>query len=576
MNRRREMKRLKSILFSAIIALVFVSCKSTQSVIKLPNFDAVITIPAKKGILSDEEMKTWSHADILKDSIAGMSLEKAYQFLEGKKGKQVIVAIADSGVDIEHEDLKEVLWINIDEIANNNKDDDNNGYVDDVFGWNFLGNKEGKIVNTDQLEITRIVKKGKEKFGDKKEVEIAENDQEEFQQYLKLENEFRVTISEKKYEILEMNQTLENLKLFQGNFDAVKKFSKKEILTETILDSIEPTSLTLILQVKNVINILKQGMTESDLKDYTQQVVAYRNELEKAIKGYDLEMNFRQSLGDDLYNINDKFYGNNNVIGSKVLEKHGTHVAGIVAASRDNNLGAIGVANNVKIMTVRVVPDGDEHDKDVALGIRYAVDNGAKIINTSFGKRFSPNKEWVYDALKYAASKDVLIVNAAGNDGKNMDVRKSYPTDSKDLVTEFIDNVITIGASSLYFNENLPASFSNYGQTNVDIFAPGVDVYSTIPKDEYEPLSGTSMAAPSTAGVAALIRSYYPGLTAKNVKYILMNSGVKITFDVIKPGSQTEENQKGELISFSELSVSGRIINAYNALRLADFLSSKK
>ena len=373
-----------------------------------------------------------------------------------------------------------------------------------------------------------------------------------------------------------MNQTLENLKQIQGNFDAVKKFSKKEILTETILDSIEPTSLTLILQVKNVINILKQGMTESDLKDYTQQVVAYRNELEKAIKGYDLEMNFRQSLGDDLYNINDKFYGNNNVIGSKVLEKHGTHVAGIVAASRDNNLGAIGVANNVKIMTVRVVPDGDEHDKDVALGIRYAVDNGAKIINTSFGKRFSQNKEWVYDALKYAASKDVLIVNAAGNDGKNMDVRKSYPTDSKDLVTEFIDNVITIGASSLYFNENLPASFSNYGQTNVDIFAPGVDVYSTIPKDEYEPLSGTSMAAPSTAGVAALIRSYYPGLTAKNVKYILMNSGVKITFDVIKPGSQTEENQKGELISFSELSVSGRIINAYNALRLADFLSSKK
>ncbi len=570
------MKRLKSILFSAIIALAFVSCKSTQSVVKSPNFDTLINIAAKKGVLSDEEMKTWSHTDILKDSIAGMSLEKAYKFLEGKKGKQIIVAIADSGVDIEHEDLKDVLWVNIDEIANNNKDDDDNGYVDDVFGWNFLGNKEGKIVNTDQLEITRIVKKGKEKFGAKKVSEIAEKDKETYQQYLKLENEFLETISEKKYEILEMNQTLENLKQVQENFDAVKNFSQKENLTEALVESLEPASLTLIMQVKYVLSILKKGMNESDLKDYMLQVVAYRNELEKAIKGYDLEMTFRQSLGDDLYNINDEFYGNNNVIGSKDLEKHGTHVAGIVASSRNNNIGAIGVANNVKIMTVRIVPDGDEHDKDVALGIRYAADNGAKIINTSFGKRFSPNKEWVYDALKYAASKDVLIVNAAGNDGKNMDVRKSYPTDSKNLVTEFTDNVITIGASSLYFNENLPASFSNYGKINVDIFAPGVDIYSTIPKDEYEPLSGTSMAAPSTSGVAALIRSYYPGLSAKKVKYILMNSGVKVTFDVIKPGSQTEENQKGELISFSELSVSSSIVNAYNALLLADYLAKKK
>jgi cell wall-associated protease len=570
------MKPLKLIFFSVIIVLVFGSCKSMKSVVKLPNFDAVMTTPAKKGVLSEEEMKIWSHLDILTDSIAGMSLDKAYDFLKGKKGVQVIVAIADSGVDIEHVDLKEVLWVNTDEIAGNIKDDDNNGYVDDVYGWNFLGNKEGEIVNTDQLEITRIVKKGRERFGDKKVSEIAENDKEAYQQYLKVENEFLATISEKEYEIQEMNQTLENLKQVQENFDAVKQFSQEDTLTLAVLERLESPSLSLLMQVKKVANILKQGMNESDLKEYTQQIIAYKDDIEKAIKGYNLEMNFRQSLGDDLYNINDKFYGNNNVIGSKDLEKHGTHVAGIVAASRNNKKGAIGVANNVKIMTVRVVPDGDEHDKDVALGIRYAVDNGAKIINTSFGKRFSPNKEWVFDALKYAASKDVLIVNAAGNDGKNMDVRKSYPTDSKDLTTEFTDNVITVGANSLHFNENLPAIFSNYGKINVDIFAPGVDVYATIPKDKYEHLSGTSMAAPSTSGVAALIRSYYPSLSAKKVKYILMNSGVKVTFDVIKPGSKTAENQKGELISFSELSVSGSIVNAYNALLLADFLTKKK
>lgn len=570
------MKSVKMIVFSAAIALILSSCKTAQVVVNQPTFEEINPTPAKKTSLSEEEFKIWSHLDITKDSIAGMSLEKAYQFLEGKKGKQVVVAIADSGVDVEHEDLKDVLWENTDEIKGNNKDDDNNGYVDDIYGWNFLGNAAGKIVTTDQLEITRIVKKGKDKFGDKKASEILEEDKEEYQQYLKIESEFRATISEKKYEIQQMEETLENLKGVQENFDAVKKMAQTDSLSIAVLEKLSPSSLKEIMQVQHVQNILQQGMSEADLKEYKGQVENYTEHIKKAIKGYDLEMNYRQTLGDNLYDINDKFYGNNNVIGSKDDEKHGTHVAGIVAASRNNNIGAIGVANNVKIMTVRIVPDGDEHDKDVALGIRYAVDNGAKIINTSFGKRFSPNKTWVYDALKYAASKDVLIVNAAGNDAKNMDVRKSYPTDSDDFVTEFTDNVITIGASSLHYDEKLPADFSNYGKTNVDVFAPGVDIYSTIPKDEYEPLSGTSMAAPSTSGVAALIRSYYPNLSAKEVKYILMSSGVKIHFEVIKPGSQTQENPKGELVPFSELSVSGRIVNAYNALRLADFMSKRK
>ncbi|MFY9242481.1 MAG: S8 family serine peptidase [Polaribacter sp.] len=570
------MKNIKACIFSAAVALILTSCKSTQVVVSQPIFNEINLTPAKKTELSEQEFEIWSHLDITKDSIAGMSLEKAYKFLEGKKSNEVIVAIADSGVDIEHEDLKDVLWINKNEVANNNKDDDKNGYSDDVFGWNFLGNAAGDIVNTDQLEITRIVKKGRVKFGDKKASEIKEEDKIEYQEFLKLEEEFKATILEKNIEIQQMDETIENLKRVQENFDAVKKLANTEELTLEVLEKLEAPNLTLLMQVQNVQNILNQGMKEEDLQEYTEQVKEYTSEIKKAIKGYDLEMNYRQNLGDNLEDISDKFYGNNNVIGNKDLELHGTHVAGIVAANRTNNLGAVGVANNVKIMTVRIVPDGDEHDKDVALGIMYAVDNGAKIINTSFGKRFSPHKEWVYDALKYAASKDVLIVNAAGNDAKNMDVRKSFPSDSDDLLTEFTDNVITIGASSLYYDAQLPANFSNYGKINVDVFAPGVDIYSTIPKDEYEPLSGTSMAAPSTSGVAALIRGYYPNLSAKEVKYILMNSGVKINFDVIKPGSQSEENPEGELIPFSELSVSGRIVNAYNALQLAEYMSKKK
>jgi len=570
------MKRIQSFVFSAIVVLVFLGCKSSQIVVTQPVFEEVLVTPAKKGSLSEEEFKIWSHLDIVKDSIAGMSLVKAYQFLKGKKATPVIVAIADSGIDVEHEDLKDVLWINTDEIVGNNKDDDNNGYVDDIYGWNFLGNAAGKIVTTDQLEITRIVKKGRAKFGDKKASEIAEKDKKEFEQFLKMDEEYTATIVEKTTEIQQMEETIFNLKQVQENFNAVKKLAKTDSLTLEIVEKLDPPTLTGIMQKQHIENILKQGMNEVDLLDYKSQVEAYTTEIKKAMKGYDLDLNDRQSLGDNLEDISDKFYGNNNMMGSADTGKHGTHVAGIVAASRANTIGAKGVANNVKIMNVRIVPDGDEHDKDVALGIRYAVDNGAKIINTSFGKRFSPHKVWVYDALKYAAEKDVLIVNAAGNDGKNIDIRKSYPTDSDDLVTEFTDNVITIGASSLHYDEQLPANFSNYGKLNVDIFAPGVEVYATIPNNDYEPLSGTSMAAPSTCGVAALIRGYYPKLSAKEVKQILMNSGVKINFEVIKPGSQSQENPEGEMIPFSELSVSGRIVNAYNALLLADYISHKK
>lgn len=373
-----------------------------------------------------------------------------------------------------------------------------------------------------------------------------------------------------------MDDYLKNLDMVQENFDIVKKLAKTDSLTLTIVDKVEAPNLQTLMRVKNVANILKQGMSESTLKEEKEKVKEYVAELKKAMEGYNLDMNYRQSLGDDLYDITDKFYGNNNMLGTADAGKHGTHVAGIVAANRTNKIGAIGVADNVKIMTVRIVPEADEHDKDVALGIRYAVDNGAKIINTSFGKRFSPNKNWVYDALKYAAEKDVLIVNAAGNDGKDLDVNETYPTDSKDMLTEFTDNVITIGANSLHYDKNLPANFSNYGKVNVDIFAPGVSIYAPIPEDKYEALSGTSMAAPTTAGVAALVRSYYPNLSAKEVKDIIMKSGVKINFDVVKPGSQTEKNPNGEMIPFSSLSVTGRVVNAYNALQLAEYISNKK
>lgn len=568
--------RFKSGIYAISIAFLVTACKTAITAIPVPpGSDTIIDIPAKKGALTTEQQNAWSSLDIQKDSIAGMSLEKAYQFLEGKKGVTVIVGIADSGVDVEHEDLKDVAWVNPKEIPNNNIDDDKNGYIDDIHGWNFLGNKEGKIVNADQLEITRIVKMGMEKFGDKKADEIPDAQKKEFEEYLKLKEKLEKLATAKEQEIANLQLTKKRIIQLDDHFKAVQKFLGKDDFTLADLKNPETTDLQLIAKINDVAMILSRGMTYKDLTGYKTELLEYLESQEKA-KSYDLNFNERQSLGDNLYDINDKFYGNNNVIGSKDLESHGSHVAGIVAATRNNGKGLDGVANNVKILTVRVVPDGDEHDKDVALGIRYAVDNGAKIINTSFGKAYSPNKQWVFDALKYAASKDVLIVNAAGNDSKNIDVEYTFPNDSEDLKTEFTDNVLTIGAHSLHYDQNLPADFSNYGKINVDVFAPGVDIYSTIPKSEYAAKSGTSMAAPSASGVAALVRSYYPELSAAQVKKILMNSGVKINFKVIKPGSQSQDNPDGELIPFSDLSVTGRIVNAYNALKMADEMVNGK
>ena len=564
------MSGFKIMVYSALVGIFLTSCSAVINTIPVPNgVNNTLNIPAKKEKLTETELQVWSHMDLQTDSIPGMSILKAYQFLEGKKGVSVIVAIADSGIDVEHEDLTGVVWVNPSEIAGNNKDDDKNGYVDDVHGWNFLGNKAGVMVRADQLELTRIVKQGMDQFGSTKASEISDLDKAAFETYVKLKEKHSKSLNAHTLKIEDLENTSKRIAQILQNFKEVKASLGKVELTVENLKSARPESVLLAMKIADVVNMLTNGLSEVEVLDYKKQIIKEKTANE-ASKAYDLDFNARASLGDSLYNIADAFYGNNNVIGAKDFESHGTHVAGIVAASRDNGKGVNGVANHVKIMAVRVVPDGDEHDKDVALGIRYAVDNGAKVINTSFGKAYSPNKKWVYDAIIYAAKKEVLIVNAAGNDGKDIDVEETFPNDSSDLIHEIADNVLTVGAMSLHYDEQLPATFSNYGKINVDVFAPGVGIYASYPNDAYESISGTSMAAPSVSGVAALVRSYYPMLSASQVKHILMNSGMKINFDVIKPGTEAER------VPFSELSVSGRVVNAYNALKMADRIVNGK
>lgn len=543
------MRIFKSMFVVALATISLASCGSVKSITDkpIPTMETTVSMTQKKGAIGEEQFNHWAHADLVADTIPGMSLAKAYKFLEGKKGVTVIVGVIDSGIDIEHEDLKDVLWTNTKEIAGNGIDDDKNGYVDDIYGWNFLGGNGDAA--PEQLEITRIVAKLNPRFEGKTMENISEAEKADFKKYQEYVEAYKDASSRH-------FQTLARMEQIGANFAAVKKYLGKQAITLEDLQGINTDDQTLKTQVGDLIGLFGRGLDEDAYLDYY--------ETQKKNKNYDFNFDGRAIVGDNPEDFNDRNYGNGFVIGSKEEESHGTHVAGIILASRNNNKGLQGVANNAKLMSVRAVPDGDERDKDVALAIRYAVDNGAKVINMSFGKSFSPNKEWVFDAIKYAAEKDVLLVHAAGNDNKNIDVKDNFPNDSDDKVTEISDNVITIGALSANFNENMPASFSNYGKLNVDVFASGVQIYSTVPKDEYAKYSGTSMASPEVAGIATLIRSYYPQLSASQVKHIIMNSGVKVNLQVLVPGL------KGEKAPFSSLSKAGSIANAYNALLLAD------
>jgi len=531
------MKMIKFTGLSLFAALAFSASANAQS---------TGSFAAKKGELTENQLKRWSHLDLATDSIPGMSVDKAYaELLKDKKGAVVIVGIVDSGVDIEHEDLKSVLWTNKKEIAGNGKDDDKNGYIDDVHGWNFLGD-----ITKENYEYERIA-------NNKNLVDEAT--------YLKAKAAYDQKFDDAKQGKIQMEQALVGTKTADA---VIQKELGKTVYTADEVGKIESTDKEVVKSKAIMMQMMSYGLPVADL---LVEIQKQYDAADKMSSGNHTYTDYRKVLGDDPENLKATKYGNNNVIGpDKEGALHGTHVAGIVAQSRNNGIGGDGIANNVQILTVRAVPDGDEYDKDIALAIRYAVDNGAKVINGSFGKAFSPHKQWVYDAIKYAEKKDVLIVHAAGNDSKDIDVEDNFPNDSDDKKTEFASNMITVGALNYQYGADVMADFSNFGQINVDVFAPGVQIYASTPNNEYQFLQGTSMASPNVAGVAALIRSYYPKLSAKQVKQILMESGTAVTSNVAVGGDPA--NQK----PFNSLSVSGKMVNAYNALVMAEKMASGK
>jgi cell wall-associated protease len=467
------------------------------------------------------QMLNWQNKDLETDSVFGISVEKAYNMLlKRKTGKKIIIAVVDSGIDTLHEDLQPVLW---------------KGAENRVYGWNFIGG-----VETGKEDVTLLAGNKKEFYDSLSFTVVPEVYRAEYQNHRRCYPELSKKIN------------------------ALQKFIKNLTLSKKIADSI-------VTRIGNAQPVLLNFTNYTPLS--TNEEIVLKHIVEKwrlygtweKLKFYEIENLIAQCQHHIDHGLNvksqekDSSEGNRDVApdamglfdNSNLTACHGTHVAGIIGAARNNGIGINGVADNVEIMALKVVGNIRElRDRNLADAIYYAVDNGALIINLSFGKQYSWDKRAVDNAVKYAVKHDVLIIHGAGNSGQNLDVTEYYPNPVYKDNGGRADAWIEVGASGFKDDETLLAAFSNYGKGRVDVFAPGVKIYSTIPGSKYDTWSGTSMAAPVVAGLAALIRGYYPKLTAVQVKEIIMKSVVKK--DILK-----------------EKCVSGGVVNAYNALKLA-------
>lgn len=512
--------------------------------------------------VAETTMEAWYNSDKESTGIFGVNTEKAHQFLKEHKRKPVdfIVGVLDGGVQADHVDLQANMWSNAKEKAGNGKDDDKNGYIDDVNGWNFIGGADGKNVDGDTLEKVRTYKYTYlpmfEGADAAKNTENKTNHPTEYADYQEIKAEILKKLAEANGYLPQYQGMMD---MVNKGFPSLIKDFGDQAVTEENLGKYMPTEESM-MGLQFFAQIPKdywEGKTMQEiydaLKDEFQGGLDYLNGQIKY--HYNVDFESRGIVGDNYADKNEKLYGNGNVEGPDA--GHGTHVAGLISAVRGNNRGIDGIAgNHVKIMGVRTVPNGDERDKDVANSIRYAADNGAKILNMSFGKSHSPEKELVWEAMRYAEKKGVLLVKAAGNDNVNIDEDVHYPTNFDEKGNPIIQTVLTVGAST----EDpliLKASFSNYGKKSVDVFAPGADIMSTVPHDKYKAEDGTSMASPVTAGVAALVWSHYPKLTALEVKEIIMQS----------------VNKDPQL---TDISVSGGVVDAYKAVQLAEEMYKKK
>lgn len=507
----------------------------------------------------------WYNLSPEEDKILGASVDRAYRELLAARPakKKMVVAVIDGGVDIYHEDLAEKIWTNPGEIADNGIDDDGNGYVDDIHGWNFLGNSKGENIKYANYEFVRIIRQYEPLFEDVEDAsEVADSLKQEYAIYQACLSDYQ-----EKYDVY--NKQWKQLQEFKQMFDAHEEVLQEQLgekkITKKDLSKVVANSERVSRAVSFFRFIYTEGFSYKKFN-------AWYSNVSTAMEKH-LNKNFdpREIIGDDLTSLEHN-YGNNEVKGPRAT--HGTMVAGVIAASRGNEIGIDGIADAAEIMVLRTVPDGDEYDKDVALSIMYAVDNGADVINMSFGKKYSPQKNLVDQALQYAADKNVLLVHAAGNDSEDNDEVVHFPA-SHYGPADTIPNWLVVGANDRKKGKRMVARFSNYGDQSVDLMAPGVNIVTTYPENHYRVTQGTSFSAPVVSGVAALVWSRYPELSALELKEVLMKSVYTKYYKrkVYRPFENKDDREK---VRFYELSQTGGVVSAYQALQLAEARVAEK
>jgi subtilisin family serine protease len=550
------MKPYPVLLLSALLAGACASATPQPTIAPRP--DASVTAePQAPAAPSAVVPDRWWLLDVEEDGVYGTSVDRAYREVLARREPQrtVVVAIIDSGVDIEHEDLRGSLWRNPRELPSG-RDDDGDGLVDDVYGWNFIGGPDGAHVDDDTYEITRLFAACERLFGNLEGTGSAPAERVAPEECPAIAEEF----AEKRRETEDM---LGRIREMDFAVDAVVAILRRQLGT----DSLTVESVRALTPLRNDVRQAQQIYLQLAAEDITTQMIKDElDRLERLVRfGLNPGFDPRHIVGDDYADPTERVYGNSDVTGPDA--SHGTGVAAIVAAGRDNDIGIDGIATGVQIMTIRAVPNGDERDKDVANAIRYAVDHGAHIINMSFGKGQSPEKAVVDAAVRYADERGVLLVHAAGNDAKDLAVESNFPNRylaAGDTALLWL----SVGASDWRGESRLAADFSNYGRSQVDVFAPGSAILTAIPGDDYRAVSGTSFAAPVVSGIAALLMAYYPELTAADVRRIIMESVTPLGDRLVAlPGAD------GEFVRFGDLSVTGGIVNAYFAVLMAEQLS---
>ncbi len=490
-------------------------------------------------------LRGWHLSDWKQDSLPGISLEKAYAWLDthksGHTGEEVVVAVLDTKLDIRHEAIRDNLWTNPGEIPGNGLDDDGNGYTDDVHGWNFLGNSAGEDVLYQLSETARAARL-------LEQIDTAA---------LRLSDPKRLATLQKYAAAYR-----EDAAFFRENYRALDSILSRE---EAALRDLAALGDNAALQDGEALRNGAANQNEAVLRESRalrdqRKAIAIQKQF-----FYNPDYQERAITGDRPDDLYDRRYGNPVISGRAPME-HALGVAGVLAARPNNRLGVAGVSEKIRIMPVVMVAEGDEHDKDVALAIRYAVDNGAKIINMSWGKRQSLYPGWVQDAIRYASQRDVLLVHSAGNTADDLDAVDYYPLDYTPD-GEFTESFLSVGALSPRKGPALVASFSNYGQRNVDLFAPGNFIFTPHTGNGYAYKQGTSYAAPLVAGVAALVWSHYPDFTAAEIKDILMASATRVDGEVYLP--RKTRSASPQRVPFTRLCKSGGILNAFAALQLA-------